>query len=565
MTNDVSIDVGTAVPYLVETVKSWFGKDAISEESKRRFDRLIRISKDIASNVQCVGMWKPIPISNIYQTTRLLSSPPENGNTDTFPFWDLLENNTSGIIMAGPGGGKTILMHWVFNKLISSEKYLPLLITLRWPSAVEDLKEVVKDFSRKRHQPKLISKRIVLLIDGYDEVAIDDRKNVSEILREYKSYDIGAFYLTCRNHYNVYDIPAPRCWIAPFSSEDASNYCSSFLKIYGADADPNELLNELIRRGFRSFTEHPLMLALVCILHSTPMQTLPRSPLGLIERAINTLTLRWDESKGIARKSEIPLDGEERLKCLKRVAYKMDGYVSSENEVTRIVKEHVKRQQITTVDPRQLLNELAQWYGLLVPTSLEKWEFVHRTIHDYLSARYWVDTGEFASARVMEWNTKTAYALSILPDATAFLHKALRSRCEIHVFIQCLKNNAVFDPKPIAKTLLWYLKITKAVRVNSNPDFVEAMIEPYNDFFVDVSIPFLEEIIAISLSGLFDPIDKGVLAYSLYEYLRRDLSMDPKIHEMICRKYILLCIFVVNKPLEKKTFFLKDIKFDSNP
>jgi hypothetical protein len=58
------------------------------------------------------------------------------------------------------------------------------------------------------------------------------------------------------------------------------------------------------------------MLALVCILKAGPMPSLPKNTVGLLRRAIDTLTFRWDESKGISREASVQLDGDERVRLL---------------------------------------------------------------------------------------------------------------------------------------------------------------------------------------------------------------------------------------------------------
>jgi hypothetical protein len=56
--------------------------------------------------------------------------------------------------------------------------------------------------------------------------------------------------------------------------------------------------------------------------------------------------------------------------------------------------------------------------GVLVPAEYQRWQFVHRTIHDYLAARYWVESGEFSISPVRDWNTRASYAACLLPDAS---------------------------------------------------------------------------------------------------------------------------------------------------
>lgn len=57
---NISIDLGSAVPYVVDSLLGFFHKDVASESWRKRLLSLVRRSLDRASWVQCVGMDKPI-------------------------------------------------------------------------------------------------------------------------------------------------------------------------------------------------------------------------------------------------------------------------------------------------------------------------------------------------------------------------------------------------------------------------------------------------------------------------------------------------------------------------
>lgn len=559
MSGDVSIDLGAAIPYLMELVKGWFGKDAAAMASIERFEKHFRLAVTLASHVQCVGMSEPIPVSQIYQQTRLKRSPyAEQGNID---IWDLLEDNTNAVIFAGPGDGKTVLMQWFFSQLVSRQNHLPMLFMLRRPGTVNDLAACVKDISSEKIPNKKKKNKIVLLVDGYDEIMEEQRKEVSNILLEYTSLKVGNFYLTCRTFYPIYNLSASHFWIAGFTPEDAVGFATSFLKVYGATINAEELINELCVRGFQSFTEHPLMLALVCILQTTALKKLPHSPLGLIRRAIDTLTLRWDENRGIARDSKIPLDGEERVRCLMRIAYNMDDFEGTYQKVTAIAREHLVCQQIVGVDTRKFLQELSQWYGLLIPLSGDSWGFSHRTIHDFLAARYWVESGVFSVSSVKRWNTRAAYAMSIIPDTTKFLKQALDQHCDMHVLSQCLINNAVFDPYLISKSVVAYFKSNNAFIIGKTPGAISYSLNDSFDFFKDASEPFLEQMVIEAIQDGNNDAAKLVLAYALFEFINRDMPVHSSTYSKTLQ-YIghQRLTIDVKKGLSYKTFTLDQLK-----
>ncbi len=439
MNGDISIDLGTLLPYAEQRLLSIFGRDEASQEWNRRLKDFARVSLEQASYVQSVGMHTPVPIQKIYQPTRLTR---ESGQPrSSVSVHDLIRGGEDAIIFAGPGQGKTTFLHHLYVCLAGDDGVVPILFTLRWADVPKDLVEFVEHLSKKSN-PK---KQILFLVDGYDEVSSDDREVISRALLLFKSHRLGHFLLTCRSFYQVYDLKATHYVLDAFSHEDAVRFVEAFSEIYDVTLNAAQMIRELETRGFGDFVSNPLMLTLVCILRTGPNSEIPRRAIGLIRRAIETLTFRWDEAKHVSRSSQLPLDGEERVRCLMRIAFEMKNLQASQEEVEAAVRKHLQLIQMTKVNPTKLIEELAQWYGILIPIDDSHWQFVHRTIHDYLAARYWVESGIFASNTVPSWNTRTAYAVCLLPDGTEMIVRMLNESDDIAAFSECLYNRAPFE------------------------------------------------------------------------------------------------------------------------
>jgi hypothetical protein len=211
---DVSIDVGSAFPYMVDRFLAIFGKDAITREAEEFVRRLFRVATEQAALVQIIGMDKPVPILSIYQPTRLMARQQTTDTTVT----DVLEAEQDVIIFGGPGRGKTVLAHYLFATL-GQTKRVPILITLRWPTAVTDLRRIVELLENDRLR-RLKWRKVVLIVDGYDEIDTDSRIAVTASLREFVALEIGTFLLTCRSFYDVVDLKAFSYDIAPFTLPD---------------------------------------------------------------------------------------------------------------------------------------------------------------------------------------------------------------------------------------------------------------------------------------------------------------------------------------------------------
>jgi hypothetical protein len=451
MYGDVSIDVGAeALYYLEDRIRALFGKDEATQTWNATLHQRLRSSLEQAKWVQCIGMAEPIPIESIYQPLKL--STPHSGATDVF---ELIRDGKSAVVLAGPGRGKSTLLNWLFVQLLRNDNVSVFLFILRSQHAVPDLSEFVHRLQASDGKSTSGKKKLILLVDGYDEIDVDNRKSVSAALNAFKTKNVGSFILTCRTFYDVYDLSAAHYSLSAFSDDDAIRFIRAFSRSFKVELHDVQLVNELHRRGFEDFLLHPLLLCLICILKSGPLPDLPHNTLGLLKRVFDTLTLRWDQSRGVARSSEYALDGEERVRCLMRTAYSMRELRERQESVEGFIREHMQMIQRKGIDARMLLYEMAQWYGVLVPVEQDLWQFVHRSIHDYLAARFWVESGRFTSVNIIEnWDARVAYALCLSPDATWGIKESLDRGNTLQVLSECMYNFAAFETEPIAQSIL---------------------------------------------------------------------------------------------------------------
>lgn len=529
MYGDIKVDVVPVVTYSIDRVLSLFGKDYASREAADWLKQLIEVGVARSSTVQGIGMLRPIPINDIYQQTRLYHPKPEK-REKVKTIINLIEEEEGAVIVAGPGAGKTTLMHWAFLEFIKDKSTVPVLFTLRLKDAVSDLSRFVKDLRKSKiAQSKKI--KIILLVDGYDELPLSERKLVSESLVEFQGMQRGVFILTCRTHYAIIDLHAPHYHIQKFSNEDARTFAKAFLKAHSSEYNADALIAELDEKGFGDFIGSPLMLTMACVLKTGPLPELPKRTIGLLRRALDTLTFRWDEGKGVSRERTIALDGDERIRCLMKIAYSFKKPIGREEDALLSLKTHLKHLQRTNINPIQLLEEMAQWYGLFVPTADGDWEFVHRTLHDYLAARYWVESGELWSLEVIEWNTRAAYAACLVPDATIYLQRSLVESRENHVLAECVANCAPFDANVVAQAMVDRMSNKKTRGCGSYNKSNKHISAAYNDdVWSDMSNQFIEALVKAGCNGTSEGHDT-VLALALAESRSRGIlykSIDRK-------------------------------------
>jgi chromosomal replication initiation ATPase DnaA len=97
------------------------------------------------------------------------------------------------LIFGGPGWGKTTFLHHIFRFTMKRDDLLPVLISLRRPTAVEDLERFVNACARIQKKQRRAC--TLLLVDGYDEISTDQRRRVSEALLQFQAHGAGKFVL----------------------------------------------------------------------------------------------------------------------------------------------------------------------------------------------------------------------------------------------------------------------------------------------------------------------------------------------------------------------------------
>ena len=470
-----------------------FGSDNEVAELAEWFKRLQDTALTQTACVQCLGMRRPLPFDSIYQPTRVIVAPDDDTSNESYSWGDrvsrsilrgrafdeqpitideFLRRDQDALILSGPGWGKTTFLHHIFRITLQKDDVLPVLITLRRPNAVNDLEKYVEACSRiqkKQHRACTL-----LLVDGYDEVSTDERKRVSEALLRYQARRAGKFYLTCREYYHVSQLNAPEVRLEAFTRDDQVRFVRVFLSAFAViRQDAKVVVSQLEERGFAEFLSHPLLLTLACIVKTSSTSAQPRSGLRLLQRALDVLCFQWDEQKNIDRQPSTRLDGRDRVTILQNIAFTAKSAYVLRQRAEETTRKQLALLGMDKVDPVQALMEIARFYGILVPAE-DGYEFVHRTIHDFLAAQLWVESGEFARQVKHEWNARTGYAACLVRDATDVLKEALAAPDGLPAATEIIGNSASFDRQTIADALIHYFSAKGRVLDHERRTYDEA-------------------------------------------------------------------------------------------
>ena len=559
----IKLDASVLV-YAAQKFLGLFDRDDESKGLSEWFKDLQRTALVQSQKVQCLGMRDPLPFDSIYQPTRLIVGPDEDiPEGDHYDYRDrvsrsivrgrayneklisvdeFLRRDEDALIFSGPGWGKTTFLHHIFRKTFKNDDLLPVLITLRRPKALEDLEKYVEACARiqKKHRRACT----LLLVDGYDEVNSAERQRVSEALFKFQARGAGKFYLSCREYYEVSQLQAPEVRIDAFTRDDQVRFVGAFLSAFGVAQDPDIVVSQLESRGFTEFLSHPLLLTLACIARTSSSSQQPRSALRLLERALDVLCYQWDEQRSVDRQGTTTLDGHDRRTILKSIAYRAKAPFVPQQRAEENTRQQLSLMHQDRVDPRQALMEIARFYGILVPSD-DGYEFVHRTIHDFLAAQYWVESGEFAKQSNYEWTARTGYAACLASDATDVLKQALAASGGLPTATEIIGNSASFNKQQIADALIQYYSQKDRVIEHQRSKVESVQQEEANNFIKgSLADPFIRLANSIFLDFVFDyccsktsKVADLLVAYAAVELYERRKKLQYQTYEKALANY----------------------------
>lgn len=233
----------------------------------------------------------------------------------------------------------------------------------------------------------------IIFLDGFDEGPSSEFKGV--FLKSYKSFcelisanESALSVLTCRSGEFNYSIDNSEVYeIAPLTQKQITEFAQNWLS---HKEDSVEFLRQVNESPFSDTLIKPLTLAHLCALFIRNRK-IPEKPKSVYYKIVSLLIANWDDQRSIDRISQYPgFDEDRRLAFLCNVAY----YLSAEKKVSvfnvPLLKECYmdihKNFNLPEAGANSVVSELESQTGLFVQSGFEKYEFVHKSIQEYLAA-----------------------------------------------------------------------------------------------------------------------------------------------------------------------------------
>ena len=364
------------------------------------------------------GLEKPYKLSIAYVTLEMSNAASYDTKLD---IKNIFKDENVVWITGEAGSGKTTFLQWLAVKSASNtdvgikelEQTVPIFMPLRSLNC--------KDLSLKESIGKIMSNsslnmpdswlddlldfgKILLLVDGIDEVKENEQSSVFEWIEElYRLYPKIKIVITARpqieerisiKHSEISILPMTRKKVECFIEYWHKSVLEERLHL--APDDINSCKNKLLYQldtndSIRLMSTNPLLCAMICALNYKNGTIIAKERNSLYEDCCRMLLDKRDAERNIDFGKNIHFNYEEKKTLLSKLAYWMmkNNYSSANiSDVSRCIGRTLKslRDEYSNYSPDEVLDYLLLRSGILRSPNKNEIDFIHKSFLEYLAA-----------------------------------------------------------------------------------------------------------------------------------------------------------------------------------
>lgn len=367
----------------------------------------------------------------------------------------VLHKNEHCIILGQPGAGKSTSLKKVCELVINDKAKLdysfPILLRLRdlgeYNSSSPIMDHICKilpftfTFNENRDTTFTVGAKEVeetaifsflnhvkpiIILDGFDELKDANSKNtVLKELQKLASKLKGAkIVLSCRTGEFNYELDYSRTFeIAPLSENQIKLFVNKWLN---DEIKAKDFLSKVKSSPFADTSIKPLSLAHLCAIYER-IGKIPDQPKTIYRKVVNLLIEEWDEQRSIIRQSAFgEFQADQKFEFLTHLAfYLTTKFQSSTFTVDQFKTAYSEICEFHNLPPSkssEVVKELESHTGLFIESGYEKFDFVHKSIQEYLTAEYLVKLPTLNTVRkdFESLGAELAIAVSISSNSTLY-------------------------------------------------------------------------------------------------------------------------------------------------
>ncbi|WGH75772.1 NACHT domain-containing protein [Tenacibaculum tangerinum] len=257
--------------------------------------------------------------------------------------------------------------------------------------------------------------KVLLIADGFDE--IPDSKLKSRIEKEFQELSLNLvdskFILTSRSNDFLLQLTNTNTYeICPLNDRQIKSLIGKWITNRKKSKD---LFDKIKDSPYYDTTMRPLTLSHLCAIYERK-KTIPPKPRYIYDFVLNLLLEAWDQQRSIVRPSKYAdFYIEKKKEFLAHLSYWLSFHlgrnVFSSDDIRKCYNKIHKSHNLPSSQAKKVVTELENHTGIFVQTGYNSYQFSHKSLQEFLTAKYLS-----ASPRLPE-----VKVLKNLPNETAIL------------------------------------------------------------------------------------------------------------------------------------------------
>jgi NACHT domain len=254
--------------------------------------------------------------------------------------------------------------------------------------------ERIKSIKRKMLTSLLEEMKILLILDGFDELAPATHRAVA--LEEIRSFALHlsscTFVVTSRTGEFAYHVDgATQYEICPLTKPQISAFAQKWLLDKHLASD---FVSKVYRSPFADTAIRPLTLAHLCAIYER-IGKVPDKPKTIYRKVIDLLLEAWDQQRSVKRISKYGhFEIDRKFEFLCQIAFvlttKFRRIVFTKENLLEAYEEVHEDYGLLSHEAQQVVDELESHTGLFLQSGYQQYEFAHKSLQEYLTAEYLV-------------------------------------------------------------------------------------------------------------------------------------------------------------------------------
>lgn len=242
--------------------------------------------------------------------------------------------------------------------------------------------------------------KLLILLDGLDEVKEEDSNRVLQNIREFTTqFHQNQFVITCRIAAREYTFTKfNEVEIADFDFQQIVSFTDKWFQAKNDIVKAEQIRQKLEEdKPIQDLATSPLLLTLLCLVFEGS-GSFPTNRSELYKEGLDVLLKKWDVNRNIERDQvykKLSLNRkEDLLSQIAQETFERSEYFFKQKDIERHISKYISNLpeahtdlEALQLDSEAVLKSIEVQHGLFVERARDIYSFSHLTFHEYFTAR----------------------------------------------------------------------------------------------------------------------------------------------------------------------------------